>query len=208
MGLPDPVFQDGSCLVVDKPSGLLAVPGRLEEHKDSLSLRLQESQGDVFTIHRLDMDTSGLMVFARTHDAQRALSRQFEARTVQKRYVALVSGDVAENDGIIDFPLAADWPNRPLQKVDETTGKPSRTCWQVISRQARQSRLSLTPETGRTHQLRVHLAAIGHPILGDAFYAAPDARAASERLCLHASGLAFDHPETGERLTFESPPPF
>lgn len=197
---------DNALLVVEKPAGLLSVPGRLPEHQDCLITRVQWDCPDALVVHRLDQVTSGLLVLARGKAAHRALSIQFEKRQVQKRYQALVEGLVESDAGEIDLPLICDWPNRPRQKVDFELGKPSRTRWQVLARDADrgQTRLALEPVTGRSHQLRVHLLSLGHPIVGDDFYgAAPDTR-----VCLHAVSLAFRHPETGMSMLFESAAPF
>jgi tRNA pseudouridine32 synthase/23S rRNA pseudouridine746 synthase len=198
------IHADDHLLVVDKPAGLLAVPGRGETKADCLLTRLQTAYPDAQVVHRLDQATSGLMLFARGAAAQRALSIAFAKRQVDKRYVAIVWGEPAEERGTIDLPLAADWPHRPRQRVDAAQGKPSITHWQVDRRlPGGRTRLSLAPVTGRSHQLRVHLAAIGHPILGDALYAPPEAQAAADRLLLHASALALHHPVSRQRLAFE-----
>ena len=199
---------DDDCLVVDKPSGLLSVPGRGAHLQDCLATRVQAEFGDALVVHRLDMATSGLMLFARGAAAQRQLSRAFAQRDVHKRYVALVHGRVLPDEGEIDLPLIADWPNRPLQKVDREHGKPSLTRWRVIGAESDRTRLELEPITGRAHQLRVHLLAIGHPILGDALYAPPEVLAASHRLLLHAAQLRFAHPASGEEMTVKSAVPF
>jgi tRNA pseudouridine32 synthase/23S rRNA pseudouridine746 synthase len=154
------------------------------------------------------MDTSGLLMFARGLPAQRLVSRAFEQRQVGKTYIAIVAGEPANDAGEIDLPLRADWPNRPRQMVDAEAGKPSLTRWQVLQRLGDRSRLALHPLTGRSHQLRVHLAAIGHPILGDRLYAPTETFAAAARLMLHASALALDHPEHGQPIRFRSEPPF
>lgn len=197
---------DASLLVVEKPAGLLSVPGRLPENRDCLINRVQARYPDALTVHRLDQVTSGLVLFGRGAAMQRALSMQFERREVDKRYVALVEGLIAQDSGEIDLPLICDWPNRPRQIVDFDVGKPSLTRWRVLARDAslKHTRVELEPVTGRSHQLRVHLAAIGHPIVGDAFYAASEA----ERVCLHSSRLVFAHPLDGERITVVSPLPF
>jgi tRNA pseudouridine32 synthase/23S rRNA pseudouridine746 synthase len=199
---------DDDCVVVDKPSGLLSVPGRGAHLQDCLATRVQAEFGDALVVHRLDMATSGLMLFARGAAAQRQLSRAFAQRDVHKRYVALVQGRVLPDEGEIALPLIADWPNRPLQKVDREHGKPSLTRWRVIDAQADRTRLELEPVTGRAHQLRVHLLAIGHPILGDPLYAPPEALAASGRLLLHAAQLRFAHPVSGARIAIDSEIPF
>lgn len=193
-------------LVVEKPAGLLSVPGRLPQNRTSLIGRVQQHYPDALTVHRLDQVTSGLVLLARGAHSQRILSEQFAQRKVGKRYQALVQGLVAADSGSIDLPLVCDWPNRPRQKVDFTHGKPSLTRWQVLGRDAArgQTRLLLEPVTGRSHQLRVHLMSIGHPIAGDTFYGAQPAG----RVCLHAMRLAFAHPLGGQVLAFDSPVPF
>jgi tRNA pseudouridine32 synthase/23S rRNA pseudouridine746 synthase len=200
------LFVDDALLVVCKPAGLLAVPGRGEAGADNLLTRLQAVHADARVVHRLDMATSGLMVFARGAPAQRALSMAFEARRVGKQYEAIVEGAVSGDAGEISAPLGADWPNRPRQQVDAENGKPSLTAWRVLQRHDGSTRLALTPVTGRTHQLRVHLQHIGHPIRGDALYAAPPLNA--ERLLLHATQLNFNHPSDGTPLSLRSPAPF
>ncbi|RRJ85419.1 RluA family pseudouridine synthase [Aestuariirhabdus litorea] len=188
--------------VVSKPSGLLSVPGRAPENQDSVITRLQALSGEAWAVHRLDMDTSGLLVVARNKASLSALSRQFQQRSVSKLYQALVFGLPEAEEGTIELPLICDWPNRPRQKVDWQQGKPSLTHWRVLARDPGRhcSLLALTPVTGRSHQLRVHLAEIGHPILGCRFYGHGDSIAAAERLMLHAGQLAFDDPEQGGRV--------
>jgi tRNA pseudouridine32 synthase/23S rRNA pseudouridine746 synthase len=201
---------DAQCIVALKPSGLLSVPGLGPNGQDCLAAHVQAAYGDALVVHRLDMATSGLMLFARGAAAQRALSAAFAARAVHKGYVAVVHGQVVASHGEIDLPLIADWPNRPKQKVDQATGKPSLTRWRVLSHDMARNatRVALEPVTGRAHQLRVHLLAIGHPILGDALYAPADVCAQSDRLLLHASALRFAHPATFEPIAIESAPPF
>ena len=206
--MPDILHVDEGLVVIDKPAGLLAVPGRGEDRRDSAWLHTRALYDDALVVHRLDMATSGLMAFGRGAAAQRGLSMAFERRTVEKRYVAIVAGNVEAEQGEIDLPLVVDWPNRPLQHVDHTTGKPSLTRWRVLERTARRTRLELEPVTGRSHQIRVHLLAIGHPIVGDALYAPPAARDAAPRLLLHACRLTLPHPVSGERVTFVCPAPF
>ena len=206
MGAVDVLHADADLVVVAKPAGLLAVPGRGEAGLDNLAARVQALFGDALVVHRLDMATSGLMLFARGAQMQRLLSADFAARRIGKRYVAVVEGVLAPASGEIDAPLAADWPNRPRQVVDRSRGKPALTRWQVQERMADATRVELEPVTGRSHQLRVHLQSIGHPIRGDALYATPPLRA--DRLLLHASRLAFTHPTSGEALAFASSPPF
>lgn len=202
------IHADDALVVVDKPAGLLSVPGRGADKADCAVSRAQQDYPDALTVHRLDMATSGLLLLARGKEMQRALSGLFERCEVTKRYIADVWGAPAQSSGEIDLPLITDWPNRPLQKIDHETGKPSRTLYETLSVSGTTARLSLTPLTGRSHQLRVHLAAIGHPILGDEFYANAEALVAAPRLCLHAAALSFLHPLTGETLDLESPCPF
>jgi tRNA pseudouridine32 synthase/23S rRNA pseudouridine746 synthase len=203
------VYEDEHLLVAEKPPFLLSVPGRLKENQDSLLARLQESHPGVSIVHRLDMDTSGLMVLARNKASHRSLSSLFQRREVHKQYTAVVAGHMAESSGSIELPLAKDWPNRPLQKIDFVAGKPSLTHYQVVDRpQARHTRLLLTPITGRSHQLRLHLRAIGHPILGCDLYGNEYAYEQSERLLLHASKLSFPHPQDLRSMGFDSIPDF
>jgi tRNA pseudouridine32 synthase / 23S rRNA pseudouridine746 synthase len=201
---PQVIHADDALLVAAKPAGLLAVPGRGVDKQHCLLAQLQEKFPDALVVHRLDMATSGLMLFARGLAAQRHLSAQFAQRQVHKRYEALVAGEVADEAGTCDLPLLADWPNRPLQKVDVAHGKPSLTHWQVLHRQGELTRLSLTPVTGRSHQLRVHCAASGFAIVGDTLYGGR----AAPRLMLHAAWLAFLHPLQGHALAFEHAAPF
>ena len=207
---PELVHVDAHCIVALKPGGLLSVPGLGAHGQDCLAARVQALHPDALVVHRLDMATSGLMLFARGADAQRALGRAFAARTVHKRYVAVVAGRLPADHGEIGLPLSADWPNRPRQKVDTAQGKPSLTRWRVLAVDDARgtTRLALEPVTGRAHQLRVHLLAIGHAVLGDALYAPPEVRARADRLLLHASALGFAHPANGTPLWFESAPPF
>ena len=202
------VHLDEAFVIADKPAGLPTVPGRPVDLHDCLWHRVRKAVPDALVVHRLDMATSGLVLFARGIEAQRRLSRAFAQREIGKAYEAMVHGAPANDGGEIDLPLAADWPNRPRQKVDRETGKPSLTRWRVLSREPGRTRLALEPLTGRTHQLRVHLAAIGHPILGDALYGDGPAAAASPRLLLHASALAFSHPLDARPMRFERPAPF
>jgi len=202
------IHKDEDLLIVNKPSGLLSVPGRLEEHKDSLETRLRDIYPDTLLVHRLDVPTSGVMVFALTKAAQRHIGMQFEKRQTRKTYVARVWGHVAEDSGHIDLPLIVDWPNKPRQKVCHETGKSSQTDWVVLEREAEATRVRLHPATGRTHQLRVHMMAIGHSILGDRFYADDEALMAADRLQLHAEELMLRHPVGGAEMTFRSEVPF
>ncbi|MFG6485801.1 RluA family pseudouridine synthase [Roseateles sp. BYS78W] len=180
------LHADDRLVVIDKPAGLLSVPGRTEP--DCASARVQALYADALIVHRLDQATSGLLLFARGAQAQRELSADFAERRVDKVYIAVVAGHLL-GEGLIDLPLSADWPNRPRQQVDHEHGKPSQTRWRVLGREGPHTRVRLEPLTGRSHQLRVHLAQLGHAILGDALYAAPDIAAASPRLLLHASEL-------------------
>ncbi len=199
------VYQDESLLVASKPAGLLAVPGRGEDKQDCLSARLQSEFSDALIVHRLDMATSGLMVFARGAEMQRRLSEMFREREVEKRYVAVVQGRLEHAEGEVNLPMIADWPNRPLQKIDMESGKPSLTRYRLLEFDSNSSRVELEPVTGRSHQLRLHMKSIGHPILGDALYGDP---ASAPRLLLHACFLSFAHPVTGSLVQFTSPAPF
>jgi len=199
---------DAQRIVINKPAGLLAVPGRGDDKQDCAWARVRAQFPDALVVHRLDQATSGLIVFARGEAMQRALSDAFALRQVGKRYEAVVSGAVAQDEFDIDLPLIADWPNRPRQKVDLAQGKPSLTHVQVLHRQAGQTRLWLMPVTGRSHQLRVHLLSIGHPILGDALYAPPDAAAQAPRLLLHARDLSLPALLGETALTLHSPADF
>lgn len=199
------IYADDSLLVLNKPAGLLSVPGRGEDKQDCLSHRVQQHYPDALVVHRLDMATSGLMLMARGVNMQRLLSGLFEQREIHKRYTAVVDGRMA-GDGwqLIDLPIAVDWANRPLRIIDAEHGKPSQTRWRTMSFDAakQSTRVELEPVTGRSHQLRVHLKAAGHPILGDQLYAPPEVLARAPRLLLHAAGLAFKHPATGKPLHF------
>jgi tRNA pseudouridine32 synthase/23S rRNA pseudouridine746 synthase len=212
--LPNLTYIDEHIIVAIKPAGLLAVPGRGADKQECLSARLAAEFGEIHIVHRLDQATSGLMVFARNIAALRNLHAQFREGTVDKAYEAVVSGDVMagkreQTSTTIDLPISADWPNRPKQKIDLESGKPSTTQLEVLGFDVatNTSRVRLIPITGRTHQLRVHMKAIGHPIVGDALYGEVDRSQATpdmaSRLMLHASELAFAHPATGERLNFQ-----
>ncbi|AGU50855.1 putative ribosomal large subunit pseudouridine synthase A [Variovorax paradoxus B4] len=211
----DLIHEDAHLLVLNKPAGLLCVPGRGEDKQDCLSARAVRRWPDALVVHRLDMATSGLVLMARGAAMQRALGDAFAERRVHKRYEAIVDGALPVEDewSVIDAPLMADWPNRPLQKVDPA-GKPSLTRWRALSSasasnaRAEATHLLLEPLTGRSHQLRVHLLSIGHPILGDALYSSADVRARAPRLLLHASELGFVHPVTQQALCLQSPPGF
>lgn len=200
---------DDALIIAEKPSGLLAVPGRGPDKQDCLSARVQRHYPDALIVHRLDMDTSGLICFARTAEAQRRLNRAFEERMVGKRYCARVIGRL-EGEGEIDLPLCVDWESRPKSKVDPVHGKPSRTRWRAAGYDAASdtTRVELAPVTGRSHQLRVHMAALGFPILGDPLYAPQVPVEPAPRMCLHAMALAMLHPADGHPVEFFSPPPF
>lgn len=204
------LYADRFLLVVDKPAGLLSVPGRGEGKDDCLAARVQADYPEARIVHRLDMETSGLMVLARGAETHRCLSVLFQERRVEKRYLAVVYGRLAPDTGEIDLPLITDWPNRPRQKVDFALGKPSLTRYMALAYDAATdtTRVALEPETGRSHQLRVHLMSRGHPILGDALYACPEARKMASRLMLHAMFLGFPHPVSGEPMTFGGEAPF
>lgn len=201
---------DHALLVLNKPGGLLSVPGRGPDKQDCLIKRVQVAYPEALIVHRLDFDTSGLLVIARGKAMHRRLSILFQDRQVDKRYVAVVDGRLEPTSGEINLPLIVDWPNRPRHIVDHATGKPSLTRYRVLNYDAEKhcSRVELTPETGRTHQLRVHMQALGHPILGDSLYANAETRAKSGRLLLHAEYLAFPHPESAQALSFTCPADF
>ena len=202
------LYQDDELLVLDKPSGLLTVPGKAPEHGDCLERRAQVTYPQCRIVHRLDMDTSGVLVLAMNAKAHRHLGLQFERRHVKKSYIARVWGQVENDSGTIDLPLICDWPNRPRQMVDHERGKPSQTDWQVLSRHEDSTKLELTPLTGRSHQLRVHMLSLGHPVLGDNIYAHQQALSAADRLQLHAQKLTLFHPVGGKTLEFVSECPF
>ncbi|WP_241622545.1 bifunctional tRNA pseudouridine(32) synthase/23S rRNA pseudouridine(746) synthase RluA [Rosenbergiella australiborealis] len=202
------LYQDEYILVVNKPSGLLSVPGRLPEHHDSIMTRVQRDFPNAESVHRLDMATSGVMVVALTKAAERELKRQFREREPSKTYIAQVWGQLQPDEGLVDLPLICDWPNRPKQKVCMETGKPAQTQWEVLARDTLSCRVQLKPITGRSHQLRVHMLALGHPILGDNFYASPEAKALSPRLLLHAERLTITHPAFANSMTFKQPADF
>lgn len=216
----DIIYQDKDVVVLNKSSGLLSVPGRLPEHQDCLQNRVQRVLPTATVVHRLDMATSGIIIMALNKPAHVAISRQFEQRKTQKSYIARVYGQVKEQEGSINLPLICDWPNRPKQKVDHDNGKPSLTHYKVLSysdnqafetsqeNDTKSTLVELTPVTGRSHQLRVHMLALGHPILGDRLYAHKEALDASPRLQLHAQYLSLAHPVTDEILNFNAPCPF
>jgi len=204
----DILYHDRNIIVVNKPSGLLSVPGKGELLKDCLISRLQKVFPDALLVHRLDLETSGVMLFALTPYAQRHLGLQFEKRQVKKTYIANVWGDVENKTGEIEAPIIVDWPNRPRQKICWETGKSAFTKWRVLRKNKLSTRLRLMPTTGRSHQLRVHMLSIGHPILGDKLYAKGEALEASERLQLHSESIKIRHPEGGKGIVFKSRNPF
>ena len=204
----DILYIDEDVLVVNKPSGLLTVPGKELKHHDSLELRVKIEYPNSFLVHRLDMDTSGVIIFAMSKSTQRALNLQFEKRIVKKLYEARVFGNITEDNGFIDLPLIVDWPNRPLQKIDAKEGKSALTHWQVLDREGDVTRVALMPETGRTHQLRVHMMSLGHTILGDRFYGNVAEINLANELQLHAKDLMIIHPKNGKKITFKAPLPF
>ncbi|RZI85902.1 MAG: RluA family pseudouridine synthase [Rubrivivax sp.] len=206
----DIAHADDTFLVLNKPSGLLSVPGRGEKFHDSLASRVLLEYPAALIVHRLDMQTSGLLLMALGAQAHRDLSALFQTRQVHKRYVAVVSGLMPDDQGEVNLPLITDWPNRPRQKVDWAEGKPALTRWQVVQRDEAQgtTRVELEPITGRSHQLRVHMLALGHAIVGDPLYADVQVGQQANRLLLHAAELAFTHPRTGQRVHLQSPAPF
>ena len=203
------IFEDDDLLIIDKPAGLLSVPGRLPEHQDSAYLRVLDIYPAAKVTHRLDMATSGLLMFAKHRDAEVAISKLFQNRKIKKNYVALVQGQMI-SDGIIEVPLIGDWPNRPKQKVDFELGKPAKTLYFPMQYDAitDTSRVLLEPITGRSHQLRVHLAHIGHAILRDQLYHPAPFSSPLDRMALHASYLSFMHPITGQTLDIHCDVPF
>lgn len=201
------LHEDAEVLLVDKPAGLLSVPGKGEHLADCLLTRVQTAFPDALLVHRLDRDTSGVMIFALTPHAQRHLGLQFEKRMTKKTYVARVWGVPGEKSGLIDLPLIVNWPNRPKQMVCHETGKPAQTEWRLLKDEGRTARVRLFPKTGRSHQLRVHMQSLGHPILGDPFYAEGPARN-FPRLMLHSEELRFKHPQGGKSMKVRAPAPF
>jgi len=201
----DCLYEDAFLIAANKPSGLLSVPGRGADKAVSALTILSAWFGPLHVVHRLDMDTSGLIVFARSAGTARQLSALFEARAVQKTYHALVHGRPADSAGTITLPIGRSWDDRPRRRIDPENGKPSVTNWRLVRHGKGRALLELQPETGRTHQLRVHLAAIGHPIIGDPLYSLEDTQ---ETLCLHASRLRFEHPWSGQKMDWSTPVPF
>jgi len=202
------IHDDHEILIVNKPSGLLSVPGKGPELADCLIARVQAVFPTALVVHRLDRDTSGVMVFALTPHAQRHIGLQFEKRMTRKVYVARVAGLLEPKDGTVDLPLIVDWPNRPLQKVCHETGKAAQTDWKVLRYGKDETRVKLMPLTGRSHQLRVHMLALGHPILGDPFYASGPALEDHPRLMLHSEELRLKHPDGGAMQKFRAKAPF
>ena len=202
----DLVYRDDYIAVVNKPSGLLSVPGNQPQYYDSAMSRVKEKYGFCEPAHRLDMATSGILLFALSKAADRELKRQFREREPKKYYQALVWGHVEQDHGVVELPLVCDWENRPRQKICFERGKRAVTFYDVLQRYPNNTtRVKLTPITGRSHQLRLHMLALGHPILGDKFYAYPQAKALSPRLCLHAESLQIQHLITGETMEFTAP---
>jgi len=202
------LHHDAHILILSKPSGLLTVPGKPAAHADCLEVRARKKFPTATIVHRLDMDTSGILVMAMTAQAHRHIGLQFERRKTEKTYIARVWGQVAENEGTIVAPIITDWPNRPRQMIDFEKGRHAETKWEVIEREDSATRVKLRPHTGRSHQLRVHMLSLGHPILGDNIYAPDDAFKAAPRLQLHSETLTLHHPDGGERVTFQDPCPF
>ena len=207
MGPLDVVHFDHELLIINKPAGLLSVPGRGPLLVDCLITRIQADYPTALLVHRLDRDTSGVMVFALSRYAQRHLGLQFEKRQIKKTYIARVCGQVEADSGTLDLPIIVDWPNRPKQKICYETGRAALTDWQVIKRLKTETRVKLTPKTGRSHQLRIHMLALGHPILGDPFYGSLNSQNV-ERLMLHSYRLSLRHPDGGEMMEFRAKQPF
>ncbi|AGH81925.1 pseudouridine synthase [Psychromonas sp. CNPT3] len=205
----DILYQDDDIVVLNKPAGLLSVPGREIKHRDSLALRILRVWPNACVVHRLDLATSGLIVLAMRKSAQSHIGRQFQQKVIAKTYFARVEGYIKEDAGLVDLPIRCDWENRPRQIVDFEQGKSSQTQWKVVSRENDSTLVELTPLTGRTHQLRVHMQQIGHPILGDDFYGSELAKKLStQRLALHAAKISLIHPTTEERISFDCPVTF
>lgn len=202
------VYQDDDLLIVNKPSGLLTVPGKDPKHADCLIARVNRVFPTAKIVHRLDMATSGIICLAMHKEAHRNLSMQFQDRKTVKRYIARVFGKLEQPTGSVDLPLICDWPNRPKQMVDHDNGKPSLTHFKVLEHEDNATRVELTPITGRSHQLRVHMLSLGHPILGDRLYSHPAALAMAPRLQLHAEMLSLAHPVSGKEMVFEATPEF
>lgn len=204
----DVIYSDDHILVVNKPTGLLSVAGAQPGMDDCLESRAANDFPGATMVHRLDLPTSGVIVIALNRAAHAHIGLQFEKRRTRKYYVARVHGQPVDEAGVIDLPLATDWPNRPRQQVDHERGRSAQTEWKVIERESAATRVGLVPHTGRSHQLRVHMLTLGHPILGDALYAPEPAYRAADRLQLHAERLEFEHPVDGDQRVFEAPCPF
>ncbi|WP_094752341.1 RluA family pseudouridine synthase [Psychromonas sp. CD1] len=205
----DILYHDEDIVVLNKPAGLLSVPGREIKHRDSLALRILRVWPNACVVHRLDLATSGLIILAMRKSAQSHIGRQFQKKMIAKTYIARVEGIIKEDTGLVDLPIRCDWENRPRQIVDFEQGKSSQTQWKVLSREQQTTLVELTPLTGRTHQLRVHMQQIGHPIIGDDFYASVFGKQLSmQRLALHAAKISLIHPSTEERVSFYCPANF
>lgn len=203
--LPKILFIDEQIIVINKPSGLLSVPGLY--NKDCAVSRLEKEYGELFIIHRLDQDTSGIMVYARNKKALTFIQQQFEKQKTRKVYECLVIGKLRGTRGCVNLPICVDWPNRPLQKISHTDGRYALTRWKRLEQTEDQTRVELYPQTGRSHQLRIHMLNLGHAIVGDPFYA-PESAKENDRLMLHARELDFNHPITEERMKFKLAAPF
>jgi tRNA pseudouridine32 synthase / 23S rRNA pseudouridine746 synthase len=206
----DILYQDEHLIAINKPAGLLSVPGRGPQNQDCAISRVQQQFPNSRIIHRLDMATSGILLIAQNVESLRAFSKLFEKREIYKRYIAVVDGRPNSDEGEVDLPLICDWPNRPKQKVCHETGKSAQTVFRVLeyNREHNHTRLELIPLTGRSHQLRVHMLSLGHPILGDEFYGTEQSRKGANRLLLHAAELEFIHPFTGCAMKLEKPAEF
>lgn len=199
------LYRDEDVIVLNKPSGLLTVPGRLPEHQDCLQHRVQRVFPTATIVHRLDMATSGILLMALNKPAHVEISRQFETRAINKHYIARVYGQLTQPTGEVDLPLICDWPNRPKQKVDFEHGKKALTHYRVLQQESDTTLVELKPVTGRSHQLRVHMLSLGHPIIGDRLYATPAALTLSPRLQLHAQFIELKHPSSGQVINFTAP---
>ena len=204
----DLLYEDDCIMVVNKPSGILSVPGKEERHNDSILTRIQKKYPLAAAAHRLDMSTSGILVVPITREAAGALGKQFQQRTVNKLYYAWVYGRIEKMSGTIDLPIALDPDNKPVQRIDFVNGRNAVTEYECLFASDEKSFVRLKPITGRSHQLRLHMKELGHPILGDKWYGTPEIRAMAPHLYLHAGKLVFCHPQSGETMTFRQPPPF
>lgn len=207
--MPVVLYQDEHFLILDKPPNVLSVPGRGPDKQDCLSARVQQQFPGALIVHRLDYDTSGIILMALHKNAQSQISRLFQEREIQKTYTAIVFGHPSSDAGSIDLPMRCDYEQRPLQIIDHELGKTALTHWQVLRRNDdNTSRIQLRPHTGRSHQLRLHMKALGHPILGDNLYGSAAIHSMSPRLLLHATELSFIHPVTGQQTDINCPPRF